>query len=280
MTDKLQPNVADFHDVDSSDPAFLIAYLDAVNRGAAEDKRRSYEALQLSEGMSVLDIGCGTGDDVRTIAEIVGPRGRVTGVDASAAMIAEAQARGVPPNVAFVQAPAGALPFEPASFDACRAERVFQHLSDPESAAAEMRRVLRIEGKAFVLDPDWETLMIGGADMMLTRRITRALADGFTSPWAGRNALRILRRGGFRCVITTPLVSALTLASAFDRFISSGIDSAIREGTVSNDEAAAWLHELMQAEQRGEFFCAVMSVASVAKETFELRDVSSLDAWR
>ncbi len=280
MTDKSQPNVADFHDVDASDPAFLIAYLDAVNRGAVEDKRRSYDALQLSEGMYVIDVGCGTGDDVRTIAEIVGERGHVIGVDSSAAMIAEARARGVPPNVEFVQAPAEALPFEPASFDACRAERVFQHLSDPESAAAELRRVLRIEGKALLLDPDWETLMIGGADVDITRRMTRAFADSMTSPLAGRNALRVLRRAGFRCVIATPLVSAVTLASAFDRFISSAIDSAVRDGIVGNDEAIAWLHQLTEAEQRGEFLCCVTSVATVAKETFELRDIPSLQAWK
>jgi trans-aconitate methyltransferase len=41
--------------------------------------------------MSALDLGCGTGDDVRAISKIVGPSGSAYGVDASAAMIAEAR---------------------------------------------------------------------------------------------------------------------------------------------------------------------------------------------
>jgi len=277
---KPHPTIADFHDVDSSDSSFLITYLDAVNRGAGNDKRRSYEALQLAEGMRVLELGCGTGDDVRAIAQIVGPRGRVIGVDSSAAMIAEAQARGTPSNVEFLQARADALPFEAASFDACRAERIFQHLSNPEIAASELRRVLRIDGRAFVLDPDWETLMIAGADITITRRMTRALADRLAYPLAGRNALALLRRAGFRCVITAPLVAAPTLAAAHDLFLTSAIDSAIAAGTVTTEEAATWLRALAEAEQRGEFFCAIMSVATLAKDTFELSDVPSVQAWR
>lgn len=50
-------------------------------------------ALQLRRGALVLDIGCGTGLNIPLIREVVGPTGRVVGVDASAKMLAQARAK-------------------------------------------------------------------------------------------------------------------------------------------------------------------------------------------
>jgi len=47
-----------------------------------------------------------------------------------------------------------ALPFPDGAFDAVRAERVFQHLEDPEAGLAEMIRVTRPGGRLMVADPD------------------------------------------------------------------------------------------------------------------------------
>src|SRR5438270_3787680 len=100
--------------------------------------QRFYDGLHLREGAHVLDVGCGTGDDVRMLAELVGPHGRVDGVDVSAAMVRTARERGLPENARVQQAEAGELPFEDETFDAVRAERVFQHLTQPDVAAKEI----------------------------------------------------------------------------------------------------------------------------------------------
>src|SRR4051794_21860757 len=47
----------------------------------------------LSEGMRVLDLGCGIGDVSLIAARIVGPRGSVTGLDPDSAALDIAQAR-------------------------------------------------------------------------------------------------------------------------------------------------------------------------------------------
>jgi ubiquinone/menaquinone biosynthesis C-methylase UbiE len=49
--------------------------------------------LQLAEGHTVLDIGCGTGLNFPHLLKAVGPRGRVVGVDASAHMLRAARRR-------------------------------------------------------------------------------------------------------------------------------------------------------------------------------------------
>jgi ubiquinone/menaquinone biosynthesis C-methylase UbiE len=51
------------------------------------------DRLHLREGLSVLDVGCGTGADVIDIAQRVGSSGSVIRVDISEAMITEAQRR-------------------------------------------------------------------------------------------------------------------------------------------------------------------------------------------
>lgn len=51
------------------------------------------ELLDLREGDTVLDVGCGTGLNFPTLAEAVGPTGRVIGLDRSSAMLNMAKRR-------------------------------------------------------------------------------------------------------------------------------------------------------------------------------------------
>ena len=82
----------------------------------------------------MLDVGCGTGDDVRAIAEIVGALGHVVGIDPSTAMIDESNARGLPSNATFGVGSAYTLPHADGSFDAVRADRVMQHSASTSRA--------------------------------------------------------------------------------------------------------------------------------------------------
>mmetsp|Transcript_131329 Transcript_131329/g.227320 ORF Transcript_131329/g.227320 Transcript_131329/m.227320 type:complete len:170 (-) Transcript_131329:1130-1639(-) len=66
-----------------------------------------FELGPIAEGSTVLDIGCGVGADVCIAANMVGPRGRVYGVDITPAMVAKAReyadASGVSDRVTILQ---------------------------------------------------------------------------------------------------------------------------------------------------------------------------------
>ena len=71
-------------------------------------RRRAVAGLGLRAGDTVLDIGCGTGASFPLLATAVGPRGRVVGVDQSAAMLAQARSRIASegwPNIELIEAP-------------------------------------------------------------------------------------------------------------------------------------------------------------------------------
>lgn len=112
----------------------------------------------LDRGLEVLDLGCGTGTITQGIAEHVLP-GRVTAVDrdpvqiARAARLAEGREQ---TNLRFVAGSVHELPFAAASFDLVFSHALFEHLSNPRGALAEVRRVLRPGGLVALSSPDWD----------------------------------------------------------------------------------------------------------------------------
>jgi ubiquinone/menaquinone biosynthesis C-methylase UbiE len=149
----------DFTNVDRSAGAELfVHHLDRISKMEQVQayKRRTFDLLEVREGSSALDVGCGTGDDARALAERVGATGRVVGLDNSATMIEEARKRveGLGLPVDYRVGDARRLDFPDASFDACRIDRVLHHLDDPQSAVAELVRVARPGARVVMHEPD------------------------------------------------------------------------------------------------------------------------------
>src|SRR5206468_1287384 len=95
-----------------------------------------------SPGMSLLDVACGPGYVSAAVKEL----GAVpTGIDFSERMIAIA--RGMFPDISFIQGDAQDLPLRTASFDRILCNFGLLHVSQPETACAEACRVLKPKGR-------------------------------------------------------------------------------------------------------------------------------------
>jgi len=261
-----------FSEVDSTGAAAeFIQYLDAARLigQIAQGKQWSFQQLRLAAGQSVLDVGCGTGDDVAALAAVVGPGGRAVGLDSSEAMISEAVRRhGQAPSVSFVPGDAQRLPFDPATFDACRAERTLQHVGDPDRAVGEMARVLRPGGRVTLIEPDWEGLLIEGSDPTLSGAIWRNRLEGFRQPRVGRRLRALLTQHGF---VEITLDAAVGLITDFDlaernfEFANAAKD-AVKAGIVSEQDTLRWLDELRQANRDGRFLCSALSFRAAGQK--------------
>ncbi len=98
-------------------------------------------------GLSVLELACGTGRHTIRLADA---GARVTAVDFSRGMLAEARKRLDAHEVSFVEADLRQpLPFPDAAFDRVLCCLALEHLRDLDPLFAEVRRVLR-DGGAFV----------------------------------------------------------------------------------------------------------------------------------
>jgi SAM-dependent methyltransferase len=230
----------------------FISYLDEVGDILAAPKKVSVEALQLKPGDAALDVGCGTGHDVRLLADAVGPTGRAVGLDESPLLIAEAQARTAAcPQAEFVIGDATSMPFADGEFAGARVERVLQHLTDPAAAVAEMARVVMPGGRLVAMEPDWDTLAISAADLDVTRAVVRVSAARFSRPDAGRRLPEWFARAGVEVLrVETGALPIRSVDTAEEVFQLAPVVQALG--------AETWLNDLRVREMHNAFVaCAI-----------------------
>jgi ubiquinone/menaquinone biosynthesis C-methylase UbiE len=203
-------------------------------------------------GERVLDVACGTGVVARAVAPLVGQAGHVTGLDLSEPFVAWAAT--VPVEGATIEWIAGdaqALPFDDGQFDLVYCQQGLQFMPDRQRAVAEMRRVLRPDGRVGI-----------AAFGALERHPVHATFAAVLGRWVGaqsqaefesifalsdrRELERLLVTASFRDVTVTEVERVCLIdASAVVSFWSLGKspDPAIRRAVY--DEALAELQPMM-----------------------------------
>jgi SAM-dependent methyltransferase len=110
--------------------------------------RRLFQAAGIGRGMSVLDIGSGAGDVALLLADLVGPGGRVTGVDMNAAILETARSRAAAAGWSNVDFRAGAVEELAVGerFDAVVGRWVLMYVPDPVVLLRRLAGLLRPGG--------------------------------------------------------------------------------------------------------------------------------------
>jgi arsenite methyltransferase len=156
-----QPELG-FHFLVGRPLAAVLGYDPAWLRGVPETSIESFAGTGnpfsvrlLGSGEHVVDVGSGAGIDSLIAARMVGPSGRVIGVDMTPAMLAKARAgasaAGVT-NVEFREGFGEALPVDDSWADVVISNGVLNLMPDKDAALREMARVLKPGGRLQIGD--------------------------------------------------------------------------------------------------------------------------------
>ncbi|MBC7772606.1 MAG: class I SAM-dependent methyltransferase [Pyrinomonadaceae bacterium] len=112
-------------------------------------RRQALARCGLAPGMNVADVACGTGLVAKEALRIVGPTGRVIGIDPSPGMLNFAREN---LHIETLPGRAEAIPAENSSFDFISLGYALRHVDDLGSTFAEFLRVLRPGGRLCILE--------------------------------------------------------------------------------------------------------------------------------
>lgn len=222
-------------------------------------KPLTYRRMGASVGQTLLDVGCGPGTDTIPLAGLVGPSGRVVGIDRDPSQIAvaarAAKSAGVDAWTHHLSADAAQLPFADGVFDGVRCERVLIHLEHPESAIGEMVRVTRPGGRLVLLDPDLGSLSIDMDDADLGWRLRRAESDMMPNGFSGRRLYGQAVRAGL-VQITAEVLPLVIARWALAKFavLDQVTRYALERRLVTAEEVQSLYQSMARRDGDGQFF--------------------------
>lgn len=120
--------------------------------GVATWRQAAVDALDLSPGDTVVDVGCGTGASLPLLRQAVGPEGRVVGIDLTPELLTRARRRTRRfQNVWIVRGDATHLPLSE-SVDGILASFVVGLLDTPDLTVGQWQALVGSSGRVALLD--------------------------------------------------------------------------------------------------------------------------------
>lgn len=197
-----------------------LASIEEFHIGGRKPTLELARLAELSEGMRVVDVGCGIGGPARALAHYFGCE--VVGVDLTEAFCAAAnlltERTGLAGKVTIRHGSALALPLEDRSVDVAWMQHVGMNIRDKAGLFDELRRVLRPGGKLALYE------VFAGPRP----------AGYFPVPWASgpelsflvspEEAQKLLRKAGFRIEIWNDVTRESTV------WFRAAVEKAMKEG--------------------------------------------------
>ena len=216
---------------------------------------RVFRKAGITEGMRVLDLGCGTGDVSFLAAELVGATGSVIGIDVDPNVLAVAKARATERGLTRVrfeeQAVDSFTTTEP--FDAVVGRFVLIYQADPVATLRHVSSLVRSGGLVVVQEPDFRAGIATAPTVVLWQQVQHWIAETF-------------RRGGVHYDIGGRLYHVFRLAGlagpTMVEHISAGGGAAMRPFCENSAEIVRSI--LPRMEQFGIATAAEVQVETLA----------------
>ena len=209
------------------------------------------DLLALEPGQTVLEAGCGLGDDAQELSAQVAPGGNVIAVDISEAIIDLARDRATERSE-FVTYEVGdllSLRFDDGTFDAVRCGATLEWVEDAERAFAELLRVLKPGGRLVVGAADHGARILGAGDPVALDVLFQQQLAQAPNPTLARSLPKWFRDSGLREIAVRGVLVMIDSASLEWHPQRQGqLDGLLKDGLIT-----AAVHQEMLAESARAF---------------------------
>jgi SAM-dependent methyltransferase len=160
--------------------------------------------LEPAQARSVLDLGCGKGEDLLELARLVPAQCRLVGLDASdqaidAARVAASGTARIQFQTHDLSVP---IPFSDNHFDRVLSVNLLEAVVDKQAFLEDVHRVLTPSGRIVIAHWDWDSQLFDGSDKASVRTAVHAFADwkqawmDDADGWMGRRLWKTIERTG------------------------------------------------------------------------------------
>ena len=227
-------------------------------------------------GGRVVDLGCGTGDDLLALAaRHADPAARFVGIDVSESSIARARARAAgDARVSFIHHPLDqGVPLADGSADAVFSHNLVECLANPAAFAREIGRILRPGGAIVVAHWDFDSQVLDGTDCDAVRRLVHAFADwrqpwmDHADGWMGRRLWSVFAPTGlFEGTVQARVMTNATYAEPFYGYARiQDFGRMVRKGLASAEDYDWVLHDVEALSREGRYFYGITGFAYVGR---------------
>jgi ubiquinone/menaquinone biosynthesis C-methylase UbiE len=236
-------------------------YLEETGKFLKTLKEYSYNPFgDIKEG-TIIDLGCGTGIDVSNLAKLLGDKVDVVGIDHDEVMLDKGRSSYSDQiNVKFLKSEASTIPFETESVEGLRAERLIQHLQEPENTMQEIRRVLKTGRPLAIIETDWASLTFYNEYLPIEKKIISFLTDKkINNGIAAKKLPAYMDAAGFKNIkieIFSFIIHTLKEANEY-LWIERMIDEAVTEKFITKAEKETFVGAMQEADTKNYFACAI-----------------------
>jgi ubiquinone/menaquinone biosynthesis C-methylase UbiE len=236
-------------------------------------RKEYFKLFDVQPGDHILDSGTGTGANAMALVEHLLGKCKVTGIDTSEPMLAIGQNNlrtfAYPGSIDLRPGDGHELPFSDSTFDGAMIIQVLEYSKDPLRMLGETRRVLKSNGKMFVADTDWDTIVWNSDQKDLTRRVVHQWSDHEADGWQGRKIYEYLKRAGLRDIQggVYPLYDSSFAPESYAFLLTKILtDYLERSEKMSAMELRNWIEDLNAKARDGHFYFSLNRYAFVGRK--------------